>query len=71
MRGTPGHGAFSIRSALFASSRGSAWAGTAYTPWVSPLSSVVTRVPASGMNFQTTVSSWAGPLRSLHGGFRL
>src|SRR6185295_6291659 len=39
-------------------------------PWVSPLSSVVTRVPASGMNFQTTVSMRAGPLRSLHGAFR-
>ena len=71
MRGTPGHGAFSIRSAVFVSRRGSDWAGTLYTPCVSPLSSVVTRVPASGMNFQITASSCAGPLRSLHGGFRL
>ncbi len=39
-------------------------------PWVSPLSSVVTRVPASGMNFHTTLSSSGGPLRSLHGALR-
>ena len=40
-------------------------------PCVSPLSSVVTRVPCSGTNFQVTVSSIAGPLRSLHGAFRV
>src|SRR5262249_24376879 len=71
MRGTPGHGALSIRIAEFFSSRGKDWAGTLYTPCVSPLSSVVTRVPASGMNFHTTVSRDGGPLRSLHGAFRL
>ena len=39
-------------------------------PWLSPLSSVVTRVPASGTNFQTMASKYAGPVRSLQGAFR-
>ena len=73
MRGTPGYGVLSMRRSLSAASPGSIVAGTDWKViiWVSPVCRVVTRVPASGMNFQMIRSRYGGPAWSLHGARRV